>query len=274
VIDSAAYPGLRSAVEGRTLVVKLGGSVGQEDTLPEDTTFLQSLGARIVLVHGGGPAITGWLERIGKQTHFIHGLRYTDDETLQVVRMVLSGLINGEIVARIGQGGGRCVGLSGADDALIVAAVRDPEVGLVGEVRSINPAPIRTLLGMGYIVVVSPVAVDGIGGFLNVNADTAAAEISVALAADHFVFLTDVEGIKGADGAVARRLVPPEARAWIDSGTINGGMIPKVEACIRALTGASGAQIVDGRRPHVLLDALAEPERVGTTLSASAPARR
>jgi acetylglutamate kinase len=273
VIDANAYAALRSAVEGKTIVAKLGGSVGQDDTLPEDLAYLQSIGAQVVLVHGGGPAITGWLDRIGKQTHFVHGLRYTDAETLDVVRMVLSGLVNGEIVARLGQAGARAVGLSGADDSLLVASVRDPEVGLVGEITATNPAPVRVLAGMGYIVVVSPVAVDGHGGFLNVNADTAAVEIGVALGAERLVFLTDVPGIKGADGAVASRLVPDEARAWIASGVISGGMIPKVEACIRSLAGTNGAQIVDGRQPHVLLTALAGPEAIGTILVAGASAR-
>jgi acetylglutamate kinase len=274
VIDPAAYPGLETAVAGRTLVVKLGGSVGQDDTLPNDTVHLQRLGARIVLVHGGGPLITEWLDRIGKETRFIAGLRYTDAETLQVVRMVLSGLVNGEIVARIGQAGGRSVGLSGADDSLLVAHLRDPAVGLVGEVTQVNPAPIQALQDMGYIVVVSPVAVDGGGGFLNVNADTAAAEIAVALGAERLIFLTDVEGIRGADGTVARRLLLDEARRGIEQGAISGGMIPKVEACLRALAGTAEAQIVDGRRPRVLLDALATPEGVGTTVIAGAPARR
>ncbi len=273
MIDPNAFPELRAAVERRTIVVKLGGSVGQDDTLPEDTTYLQSLGARVVLVHGGGPAITGWLERIGKKSHFVHGLRYTDGETLDVVRMVLSGLVNGEVVARLGQAGGRAIGLSGADDALLVAEVRDPDVGLVGEVTRVNPAPIRALADMGYIVAVSPVAVDGAGGFLNVNADTAAAEIAVALGAERLVFLTDVAGIKGSDGAVAQRLAPDEARAWIASGVINGGMIPKVEACIRALAGTNGAQIVNGRQPHVLLAALGGREAMGTTLVSGATAR-
>jgi len=273
VIDPTAFPGLDKAVAGKTIVVKLGGSVGQDDTVPEDSTYLQSLGAQVVLVHGGGPAITDWLDRMGKQTHFVHGLRYTDDETLDVVRMVLSGLVNGEIVARLGQAGARAVGLSGADDSLLVASVRDRRVGLVGEVTGANPAPIQALAGLGYIVVVSPVAVDGKGGFLNVNADTAAVEIAVALSAERLVFLTDVPGIKGADGTVAGRLVPDEARAWITSGVINGGMIPKVEACIRALAGTRGAQIVDGRQPHVLLAALVGAEVVGTTLVAGVSAR-
>jgi acetylglutamate kinase len=274
VIDLAAYPRLESAVRGRTIVVKLGGSVGRDDTLPDDAVLLQRLGARVVLVHGGGPLITAWLDRIGKETHFVSGLRYTDSETLEVVRMVLSGLVNGEIVARIGQAGGRCVGLSGADDSLLVASVRDATVGLVGEVSSVNPEPIQALQGMGYIVVVSPVAVDGAGGFLNVNADTAAAEIAVALGAERLVFLTDVEGIKGTDGTVAQWLQPPEARTWIERGAITEGMIPKVEACLRALAGTREAQIVDGRRSHVLLAALAEPASVGTTLTAGAPVRR
>jgi acetylglutamate kinase len=274
VTGSLAHSWLAAAATGRTIVVKLGGSVGQEDTVPEDLKLLRALGARVVLVHGGGPLITGWLDRIGKQTHFVHGLRYTDEETLEVVRMVLSGLVNGGIVARLGQAGVPAIGLSGADDSLLVAMVRDAEAGLVGEITATNPVPIEALLQAGYVVVVSPVAVDGEAGFLNVNADTAAAEIAIGLEADRLVFLTDVEGIKGADGVVARSLEPDQARAWIAEGAISGGMIPKVEASIRGAGGSRVAQIVDGRRPHVLLEALAVPEAVGTTVASSATSRR
>lgn len=274
VIDPSACFDLQRALQGRAVVVKLGGSVSGEDTLPADAVYLQSLGVHVTLVHGGGPLITAWLERIGKATHFVHGLRYTDEETLDVVRMVLSGLVNGEIVARIGHAGGRCIGLTGADNSLLVAEVGDPAVGLVGEIRAVNPSLVHDLQRMGYIVVISPVAIDGNGGFLNVNADTAAAEIAVALRAERLVFLTDVDGVKTADGEVVRRMVPQEARRLIERGDITGGMIPKVEACVRALQGAAGAQIVNGRRPHALLEALAAPGRSGTVLVAGAPSQR
>ncbi|MEA2641971.1 MAG: acetylglutamate kinase, partial [Chloroflexota bacterium] len=168
---------LRNVVRGKTIVVKLGGSVGRDDTLPEDATRLQGLGARVVLVHGGGPLITGWLDRIGKETHFVDGLRYTDGETLEVVRMVLSGLVNGDVVQRIGVAGGRAIGLTGSDDCLLQAGVRDARLGLVGEITAVNPRPLSLILDAGYIVVVAPVAVmanDEGATFLNVNADTAA----------------------------------------------------------------------------------------------------
>ena len=246
-----------------TLVVKLGGSVGRDDTLPEDVTKLQSTGSRIVLVHGGGPLITHWIKRIGKKAHFVDGLRYTDSETLEVVRMVLGGLVNGEVTARITAAGGRAVGLSGSDDNLLVAVQRAERHGLVGEVQAVNPRPIEALLEAGYIVVVAPLAVTQAGEFLNVNADTAAGEIALALGADRLVFLTDVDGIS--DGReTLRHLTPDGARALIASGVIDGGMIPKVEACVRALGQTGEAQIVDGRRPHVLLEAIATRASLGT----------
>ena len=249
-----------------TLVIKLGGSVGSEDTLPEDVAELQRQGKRIVLVHGGGPQITHWLARIGKETRFVDGLRYTDAETLEIVRMVLAGLVNGEVTARLVAAGTRAVGLSGSDDHLLVATVRDERFGLVGEVTEVNPRPINALLDAGYVAVIAPLAVTGGGEFLNVNADTAAGEIAVALGHTRLVFLTDVDGI--ADGTRnIRRLDPLAARQLIADGVITGGMIPKVEACLRALSHTPEAQIVDGRRPHVLLEALAHPGQVGTTVT-------
>lgn len=262
----------RGGFEGRTLVLKLGGSVGQEDTLPEDIAELQRLGARVVVVHGGGPLITTWLDRIGKETRFVKGLRYTDEETLQVVRMVLGGLVNGEVVARLAAAGVHAVGLSGTDDGLIRARVLDPELGLVGEVIAVNPRPVELLLEAGYVVAIAPVASTDEGGFLNINADTVAGEIALALRADWLLFLTDVPGISDGSQQISR-LTPEEAHSLIASGIVNGGMIPKVEACIRALGRGSCAQIVDGRSPHVVLRALAEDQEVGTVLADSAVRR-
>ena len=259
---------LQAAAAGKTLVLKLGGSVGREDTLPDDARLLQGAGARVVLVHGGGPLITTWLDRIGKTTRFVEGLRYTDEETLDVVRMVLSGLVNGEVVARLTEAGVRAVGLSGSDDSLLVARRRDERVGLVGDISAVNGHVIRLLLERGYFVVVAPVAVDGAGGFLNVNADTAAAEIAVALDADSMIFLTDVDGVSdGTGNGPLRRLGESDARRLMASGVIAGGMIPKVEGCMSARSDTRRAQIIDGRRPHAVIEALLHPDEVGTTVT-------
>lgn len=256
-----------------TLVVKLGGSVGSDDTLPEDLVELQRRGQRIVVVHGGGPLITYWLERIGKETRFVDGLRYTDRETLDIVRMVLGGLVNGEVTGRLVAAGAKAVGLAGSDDNLLVATRRDERFGLVGEVTAVNPGPINSLLNDGYIVVVAPLAVTRSGAFLNVNADTAAGEIAVALGPARLVFLTDVDGISNGTQKV-QHLEPAVARELMATGVISGGMIPKVEACIRALSETQEAQIVDGRRPHVLLEALMNSTQVGTTVTTGVSDRR
>jgi acetylglutamate kinase len=256
------------SLANQTLVLKLGGSVGKEDTLPEDVAQLQQAGARVVIVHGGGPLITHWLERTGLESRFINGLRYTDDSALDIVRMVLPGLVNGEVVARIGAAGGRAVGLSGADDGLLQARVKDPELGRVGEVHTVNRRPVDVLLDAGYVVVVAPVALDADGTFLNVNADTVAGEVAVALNADRLVFLTDVVGLLE-DGKVISHLTANQAEPLIARGVVTGGFVPKLEACLRATSGGRTAQIIDGRVPHIVLDALQSLNAVGTTVSGS-----
>jgi acetylglutamate kinase len=250
-----------------TLVVKLGGSVGAEDTLPEDLQRLQAYGARVALVHGGGPQITSWLARLAIETRFVSGLRYTDGETLDVVRMVLAGLVNGEIVARLGRAGVRAIGLCGSDDGLLRAVLRDPALGLVGDVTSVNVAPLQMVLDQGYVAVVAPIAVDDDSGFLNVNADTAAAHVALALAADRLIYLTDVDGVSDASGPL-RRLTPAEVRELIADGVVTGGMIPKVDACLLAVDGVREAQIIDGRKPHALSSVL-ERTDIGTTVVGS-----
>jgi acetylglutamate kinase len=214
--------------------------------------------------------ITRWLALVGKETRFVSGLRYTDEETLEVVRMVLGGLVNGEIVARLGAAGARAVGLTGSDDRLLQATMRDDGTGLVGNVSRVTPRPVETLLEAGYVVVVAPVAVSERGEFLNVNADTAAAEVAAALGARRLVFLTDVQGVSDGTETGARRILPTdEARDLVARGVIDGGMIPKVEACIRVLSAGCAGQIVDGRQPHALLEALVRPAEVGTTVVAA-----
>ncbi|MPZ14085.1 MAG: acetylglutamate kinase [Chloroflexi bacterium] len=254
-------------VGGQTLVLKLGGSVGREDTLLDDLALLQHGGARVVLVHGGGPLITAWLGRIGKETHFVRGLRYTDEDTLDVVRMVLSGLVNGEVVARIGASGGRAVGLSGSDDGMLQAVARDSELGLVGEVTSVHLAPVECVLDAGYIAVIAPVAVTEEGSFVNVNADTVAGELAAALGADRLVFFTDVDGIADGAGEPQRRLSTRQAQRLIADGIITGGMIPKVDAASHALSRGGEVRILDGRRPHALVDVLLRPTTIGTVLA-------
>ncbi len=256
-------PLLEPTVAGGVLLVKLGGSVGSEDTLPEDLALLQSYGANIVVVHGGGPLITQWLERIGKETRFVGGLRYTDEETVQAVRMVLVGRVNTDLVARLGAAGLRAVGLTGVDDRMLAARIRDPDLGLVGRVYSVNRRPLDALLQEGYAAIVAPVAIMEDGCFLNINADEVAGELAAALGALRLMFLTDVDGVS--DG-VARlpMLTRGKARQLMTDGVISGGMIPKVEAGLRAAEKAGGAHIIDGRQPHALLKALSDPEECGT----------
>lgn len=253
---------------GKRLVLKLGGSVGPQETVLGDLALLQRLGVRPVLVHGGGPLITAWLQRIGKETRFVDGLRYTDKETLDVVRMVLVGLVNNELVARLNGLGARAVGLSGVDGGLVRAVVRDPRLGLVGEPSAVDLGPMEALVDAGYLVVVAPIALGDGGQALNVNADTIAGELARALRAEQLIFFTDVPGLLDAEGRTIARLTVARTRTLMAEGIIRGGMIPKVEACVRALDSASSTHIVDGRRPHALLRALFAEESGGTMIVA------
>lgn len=244
------------------VLVKIGGStLGQEDTTVEDLVWLQRQGHQAIVVHGGGKAITQWLERLAVPTRFVRGLRVTDEASIGVVVGVLAGLVNKRLVAEVNAAGGRAVGLSGADGVLL-AKIKDRDLGLVGEVTRVDAAPLKALLTAGYLPVIAPIGVlEGAGAatptLLNINADTAAAEIGAALAADRFVFLTDVPGVLDGSGKVIPRLTAATARELIASGVIVGGMIPKVEACLHALRRVPLAAIVDGRQPHALRDLVA-----------------
>lgn len=255
---------------GKTIVVKLGGSVGPEDTVLQDVVWLRQLGIRPVLVHGGGPLISEWLNRIGKETRFVRGLRYTDAETLDIVRMVLIGQVNSELVARLNAAGARAVGLSGIDGAMIQATLQDEELGLVGEVTAVDLTPIETLERGGYTVVVAPVALGPNGQPLNVNADTVAGEIARALSAEKLVFFTDVPGLLDAQGRLISELDPGDVERLRAEGVIRGGMIPKIDACLRALQTVPRAHIVDGREPHALIRELFTDRGVGTMIRAAA----
>ncbi len=255
-------------ITAKNVVVKIGGStLGSHDTTLGDLVALQQQGITPVVVHGGGPVVTAWLKRQGVEAPFVRGLRTTTAESLDVVTAVLTGLVNTELVAGIQRAGGRAIGLSGVDGALIEARIEDPELGYVGQVTNVRTHVLETLLSGGYIPVVSTVgfnpSAEGLPNTLNLNADTVAGEIAAALGSDRLVFLTDVEGVKDSDGSVLPHLTPPDAQRLIESGTASGGMIPKLEACLTARAQGAEAWIVDGRVEHMLLSALSSAP-VGT----------
>ncbi len=244
----------------KIIVVKLGGAtLGSHDTALEDIVELQRQGKSVVVVHGGGKLITEWLAKQGISSRFVQGERVTDEATLEVVISVLAGLVNKEIVSSINGLGGRAVGISGVDGALIEGRIRDKEMGYVGEVARVNTISLEALLGSGFIPIVAPV---GLNSFdrpanaprtLNFNADTVAGEIAAATGAERLIFLTDVAGILDRSGKLLLQLSPSEAEALVASGVASGGMLPKIKACLRALSNTSTTCIIDGRQPHALL---------------------
>ncbi len=258
----------------RTIVVKIGGSTfGNHDTTLEDLITLQKEGLSIVVVHGGGQTASDWLSRLGIPTRFIMGLRVTDAESLKVVTAVFSGLVNKELVVGIQALGGKAVGLSGSDGNLLQATIKNLELGYVGEIVKVDTAPLSLLLGNGYMPVVAPISagiVDDKMTLLNVNGDAAAGEIAAAVGAEKLVFLTDVDGIHDSSGKAMPRLTIAEAKNMITSGVASGGMIPKIEACLKALTTTPIARIIDGGVPHALLNVIASEAKQsqlgGTTI--------
>lgn len=251
------------------LVAKIGGStLGAHDTTLEDIVALQRRGVRPVVVHGGGPLISEWLKVHGVPSRFERGLRVTDARTLDVVVAVLAGLVNKRLVAALTAGGGRAVGLSGADGGLFKGRLLDGKLGYVGEVAEVDARLLLDLMEDGLVPVVAPIAVEWRGEaptkqLLNINADTAAGAVAVALAARWLVFLTDVPGIRGEDGETVTALSSARASALTEAGVIEGGMIPKVEACLKAAAGCRSV-IADGRKTGALLDAI--EERTGTVV--------
>jgi acetylglutamate kinase len=247
---------------GRTIVVKYGGAAMKDSSLKEkvirDVVFMACVGLRPILVHGGGPEINSWLDKLGIEPQFKNGLRVTDAATMDVVEMVLVGRVNKEIVSLINQAGGSAIGLCGKDGGLIGARPADEEgIGFVGEVNRVNPQILDSLVQAGHIPVVSSVAADDNGQAYNINADTVAGEIAAALGAEKLILLTDTAGILK-DYKDPSTLIPrldiQEARQLIDQGIVAGGMIPKVNCCVRSLAqGVKAAHIIDGRQPHSLL---------------------
>jgi len=257
---------------GSVVVVKFGGNAMTDPdlsrTFAQDIVLLRSVGLKPVVVHGGGPQIGSLLERLGKTSEFRDGLRVTDAETLDVARMVLVGKVGRDIVGAINVHGAQAVGLSGEDGGLITAAPRDAELGFVGDVVSVQPGIIEKLLAEEMIPVVSTIGSDASGQAYNINADTVAGALAGALGAEKVIYLTDVPGlltdIDDPASIVARSNVS-ELEAMIDDGTISGGMIPKVRACIEAVeSGAKSAHMLDGRIPHVLLLELFTDAGIGT----------
>jgi len=250
----------------------MGGSTfDSRDTTLEDLVALRNEGKNIVVVHGGGNVVTEWLTRQDVATRFVRGERVTDADTLEVVVAVLAGLANKEITAGINCLGGRAVGISGVDGALVQGRIKDAEMGYTGAVVDINPALLEMLLSGGFIPVVSPVSLhafdrsEGSSHMLNINGDLVTGEIAAALGAEKLIFLTDVAGVCDKSGEVIERLSVAEAESLIDSGVASGGMIPKISACLRALTGGGKARIINGKQPHALVQEMKD-QIGGTTI--------
>ncbi len=246
-----------------TTVIKIGGStLGEHDTTIADLVELQKEGVNPVVVHGGGKVITDWMAKQGVRPVFKNGLRVTDAESLKIVVAVLAGLINKELVASLVGAGAKAIGVSGADGGILKAEIRNPDLGFVGSVFSVDVAPIQAIVAEGCIPVIAPVAINWTddpeynGTLLNVNADTAAGEIAAALSAETLVFLTDVEGVLDRSKRVIPRLTRRQATQLIGSNVIAGGMIPKIEACLRPLKGGGMSQIIDGRKAGALRQSL------------------
>jgi acetylglutamate kinase len=256
---------------GKVIVIKIGGAtLGSQDTTIEDVVSLQKQGRSLVIVHGGGKEINGWLEKRGITPRFVRGERVTDEATLEVVVSVLAGLVNKELVAEINALGGTATGISGVDGAFIQARIKDTELGYVGVVEKVNLAPLEALLKSGYIPVVAPVSLhagkaERARGVLNINADAVAGEVAAAIGAERLIFLTDVVGVSDQSGNLLAHLSPDEAEALLASGVASGGMIPKIRACLRALSGTPLTRIIDGRQPHALLKEI-EGKAGGTTI--------
>ena len=267
---------------GKTLVVKYGGAAMDKaelrESFAEDVTLLSYIGIRTIIVHGGGPQIEEVLKRQGKESHFVMGLRITDKDTMDIVSMVLGGKVNKDIVNWINGHGGHAVGLSGVDGGTLQARKlqieppegwegEPPDLGMVGEIQDVRPELMTLLTGNGFIPVVAPMGVGEDGEIYNINADTAAGHIAGALQAEKLVYLTDVPGIQDDDDNLLSSLDKVTVQAMQSRGVITGGMLPKVDACLRALEdGVQKAHIIDGRVPHSILLEVFTDQGIGTEI--------
>ena len=257
---------------GKIVVVKYGGnamvSEQLKDSVIRDICLLQLIGVKVVLVHGGGPEITEVLEKMGKQSAFVDGVRVTDEETVGVALMVLVGKINKTLVNLIELKGGSAIGLSGLDGHMLEAKIKKPELGYVGQITNVNVKPILDVIDKGYIPVVSTVGYDGAGNLYNINADTAAARIAGELGAESLIAMTDIAGIlkdKNDPSTLISSIKVSDLPGLISDGVIQGGMIPKAECCRSAIEwGVNRVFIIDGRVPHAILIEMLTNEGIGT----------
>ena len=260
---------------GKIVVVKYGGNAMVNEQLKqqvmEDIALLWLIGVKVVLVHGGGPEISQMMKRVGKEAVFVDGLRVTDQETVEIVQMVLAGKVNKDLVNLIQTMGGHAVGISGIDGGTIEAEVKDEKLGLVGRITKVRTKPILDLLEKNYIPVVSTVASDRKGNVYNINGDTAAAHIAGALGAERLIMMTDIAGVledKDDPSTLIPRITVAEAKELYDRGVISGGMIPKVDCCIEAIDhGVNNVVIMDGRISHSILMELLTDEGAGTMVT-------
>lgn len=258
----------------QVIVIKYGGNAMTSEELKlavmKDVVLLHMIGIKVVLVHGGGPEINDMLNRVGKEAKFINGLRYTDEETAEIVEMVLAGKVNKSLVSLLQRQGGRAIGLCGADGGMLTCVKRQGEVdlGFVGEITEVDTKPILDCLDKGYIPVISTVTVDKNGQIYNINADTAAAKIAVALQAESLILMTDIRGLlrdKNDEETLIPEVDISEVPKMIREGIISGGMIPKIECCVESIRqGIAKALIIDGRIPHSILIELFTNEGIGT----------
>ena len=264
---------------GKVIVIKYGGNAMTNEQLKqqvmEDVALLWLIGVKVVLIHGGGPEISSLMDRLGKKPEFVNGLRVTDEETMDIVQMVLAGKINKTLVNLLEMKGGKAVGLSGMDGRLLQCAVKDERLGFVGEIQKVHINPVTDLLDNGYIPVVSTVGCDKSGNAYNINGDTAAAYIAGALNAENLIMMTDIAGVlqdKDDPSTLIQEISQDDLPALYESGVISGGMIPKVECCATALKrGVKNVVIMDGRVPHSILMELLTDEGAGTRFSRSEP---
>jgi acetylglutamate kinase len=269
-----ALPYMRRFLD-KTIVIKYGGAAQKDAELRSsfavDVVLLKYIGVRPVIVHGGGPQIGATLERLGKQSSFVDGLRVTDDETMEVVEMVLGGKVNHEIVELVQQGGGRAIGLTGSDGGMIRVKRRTKDgrdIGRVGEVVAVDSSAITAVADAGFVPVIAPIGVGDDGLTYNVNADEAAGAIAQALKAEKLMLLTDVPGVLDAEGRLIPQLSRERAQLLVREGVIKGGMIPKIECCAAAVNGGvARAHVVDGRVLHAVLLEVFTDGGVGTLIT-------
>ena len=258
----------------KVVVVKYGGNAMTNETLKQavmqDIVLLSLVGIKVVLVHGGGPEINAMLKKINKQSEFVNGLLYTDEETIDIVQMVLAGKVNKDLVQLLQRAGGKAMGLCGLDGDLIKAKQLNPDLGFVGDITEIDPDPINTALNNGYIPVVSTVASGKNGEVFNINADTAAARIAAEMGAANLILLTDIKGLledKDDDSTLIRVVGVSEVPYLKNQGIISGGMIPKIDCCVEAVRrGVKKTNIIDGRIPHSILIELLTDIGAGTMI--------